>query len=185
MWWLFKSRGSQSCHCQSELSSTLLNHSKAFRVPTCHQRNTIHCVEKLLLHTSKGGKRQHASLVPCWRISLIHYNYLTHSVATKVCGKVCSISTVLHGWPSAGVIKAEVGVKRLCLLVWIPAHWHLLNKLSSVGIFVCVHYWMFHFTHVLAKWRDHAWPQTIQMETKELAFFAATLITFLKHAENF
>lgn len=138
MWWLFKSRGSRSCHCQSELSSTFLNHSKAFRVPTCHQRNTIYSVEKLLLHTSKEGKRQHASLVLCWRISLIHYNYLTHSVATKVCGKVCSISTVLHGWPSAGAITAEVGVQRLCLLVWIPAHSHLLNKLSSVGIFVRV-----------------------------------------------
>lgn len=44
---------------------------------------------------------------------------------------LCSFSTF------AGVIKAEVDIRCLCLLVWIPAHWHLQNKLSSVGI-VCV-----------------------------------------------
>lgn len=102
LWCSFKNRGSQSCDCQSLLSSTLLNHSKAFGSANSHQRNTIYCEEKLLFHTSKGGERQLVCLEKCWRISLIHYNYLTHYVATKVHGvfffQLCCIHGLLQVW---------------------------------------------------------------------------------------
>lgn len=43
----------------------------------------------------------------------------------------CSFSLVLHQWPPAGVIKADVGVKHLCLLTGIPALWYLLKQIIS------------------------------------------------------
>lgn len=96
---------------------------------------------------------------------------------------VCSFPTVLHHRPSAGVIKAEVGVECLCLLTGIYVRWYLLNKLSSVVILcacMCTHthYWILIFTHVLAKWIGHAWHQTIQMKTKLISCSHFFLVCF-------
>lgn len=101
-------------------------------MPTCHQRNTItlFTVWRSSCFIQVNGKRDSMHV---WKSAVEFPSYIIIIWHIMLLQKyaLCSFSTF------AGVIKAEVDIRCLCLLVWIPAHWHLQNKLSSVGI-VCV-----------------------------------------------
>lgn len=90
--WQLQTEGVPFVKCgvilKTESILTELHPAKPQQMFECQHltRGTIFTVWRSPRFIHVKGERQHASLVKCWRISLIHYNYLTNYVATKVCG---------------------------------------------------------------------------------------------------